>query len=37
MPNFVKILLRQKTNKGGTRHMKDFNVKFEESLPSQPP
>ena len=34
MPNFVKIIFCQKTNKGGIRHMKDFNVKFEESLPS---
>jgi putative transposase len=34
MLNFVRINFRKKTNKGGIRHMKDFNVKFEESLPS---
>lgn len=34
MSNFVRINFRKKTNKGGIRHMKDFNVKFEESLPS---
>jgi putative transposase len=34
MPNFVKVIFSQKTNKGGIRHMKDFTVKLEESLPS---
>jgi len=33
MPNFVRIIFRQIKNKGGIRHMKDFNVKFDESLP----
>ncbi|MCX6579759.1 MAG: IS256 family transposase [Candidatus Aminicenantes bacterium] len=32
MLNFVKIPCK-KNNKGGTRHMKDFTAKFEESLP----
>jgi hypothetical protein len=34
MSNFVRINFQKKSNRGGIRHMKDFNVKFEESLPS---
>lgn len=32
MLNFVKICFKEKNNKGGIRHMKDFIEKFTESL-----